>query len=203
MNFNIAAGLASLKAVAQNPAERVNQIIRFSKFYIYLFLNYYLFCVNKIVYFCSMNANLDIIKGVHPGIILERELKQRKLGKGQFALSINEFPQTLGSITKGKRKMNTSLALKIEHALHIEEGYFMILQVFYDIEEEKRKSNTEHPDLSKLRPVLFWDTKIEKINWKKQKRAVIKRIFERGNEIEKNEITRFYGKESIDEVLNN
>lgn len=150
-----------------------------------------------------MNATLDIIKGVHPGIILERELKQRKLRKGQFALSINEFPQTLGSITKGKRKMNISLALKIEQALHIEEGYFMILQVFYDIEEEKRKSNAHHPDLSKLRPVLFWDTKIEKINWEKQKRAVIKRIFERGNEIEKNEITRFYGKASIDEVLIN
>lgn len=148
-----------------------------------------------------MNATLDIIKGIHPGIILERELKQRKLRKGQFALSINEFPQTLGSITKGKRKMNIPLALKIEQALHIEEGYFMILQVYYDIEEEKRKKTTYHPNLSMLRPVLFWDTNIEKINWEKQKRAVIKRIFERGNEIEKNEITRFYGRESIDEVL--
>lgn len=148
-----------------------------------------------------MNATLDIIKGVHPGIILERELKQRKLRKGQFALSINEFPQTLGSITKGKRKMNIPLALKIEQALHIEEGYFMILQVYYDIEEEKRKKTTYHPNLSMLRPVLFWDTNIEKINWEKQKRAVIKRIFERGNEIEKNEITRFYGRESIDELL--
>jgi antitoxin HigA-1 len=148
-----------------------------------------------------MNATLDIIKGVHPGIILDRELKQRKLRKGQFALSINEFPQTLGSITKGKRKMNISLALKIEQALHIEEGYFMILQVFYDIEREKRKSNMNHPNLSLLREVLFWDTKIEKINWEKQKRSVIKRVFERGNEVEKNEITRFYGKESIKEAL--
>ena len=47
--------------------------------------------------------------------------------------------------------MNTALALKIENALGIEEGYFMILQVYYDIEEEKRKQNTEHPDLSKFR----------------------------------------------------
>lgn len=58
-----------------------------------------------------------------------------------------------------------------------------------------------HPNLSLLRPILFWDTKIENINWDKQKRAVIKRIFERGNEIEKNEIIRFYGIESINEVL--
>ena len=148
-----------------------------------------------------MDATLDIIKGVHPGIILERELKKRKLRKGPFALSIHEFPQTLGSITKGKRKMNTSLALKIEQALHIEEGYFMILQVYYDIEEEKRKQTSKHPDLSKLRPVLFWDTKMENINWAKQKKTVIKRVFERGNDIEKKEITRFYGKKIIDEVL--
>ncbi len=67
--------------------------------------------------------------------------------------------------------MNTSLALKIENALGIEEGYFMILQVYYDIEKEKINQNTEHPDLTKLRPVLFWDTKIEKINWNKQKNA--------------------------------
>lgn len=118
-----------------------------------------------------MKTQLSIIKGVHPGFILERELKERHLRKGPFALSLKEFPQTIGSITKGKRKMNTSLALKIENALGIEEGYFMILQVYYDIEKEKINQNTEHPDLTKLRPVLFWDTKIEKINWNKQKNA--------------------------------
>lgn len=149
-----------------------------------------------------MNSQLSMIKGVHPGIILERELKQRKLAKGRFAISLNEFPQTLVSITKGKRKMNTSLALKIEKALEIEEGYFMILQVYYDIELEKRKQNDKHPNLKKLRPILFWDTKIGSIDWEKQKRAVIQRVFERGNEKEKEEIIRFYGKNNVDSLIN-
>lgn len=148
-----------------------------------------------------MKSNIKIIKGIHPGIILERELKQRNLGKSRFAISLQEFPQTLVSITKGKRKMNTPLALKIEQALGIEEGYFMILQVYHDIEEEKRRQNTEHPDFTKLRSILFWDTKLEKIVWDKQKKAVIKRVFERGNEIEKKEIVRFYGKEVVNEIL--
>ena len=147
-----------------------------------------------------MKTQLSIIKGIHPGFILERELKERHLRKGPFAISLKEYPQTLVSITKGKRKMNTPLALKIENALGIEEGYFMILQVYYDIEQEKSRQNTEHPDLTKLRRVLFWDTKMEKINWKKQKNAVIKRVFERGNEIEKKEIIRFYGKENINDI---
>ena len=70
-----------------------------------------------------MDKRLSVLKGVHPGIVLERELKERKLPRGRFALSVNEFPQTIGAITKGKRNMNTSLALRIEHALDIEEGF--------------------------------------------------------------------------------
>lgn len=150
-----------------------------------------------------MEKEISILKGLHPGFVLERELKKRKLSKGRFALSINEFPQTLGAITKGKRNMNTALALRIENALGIEEGYFMTLQVFYEIKEEKRRlNNNQQPDLSKLRPVLFWDTKFEKIDWYAQKKAVIKRVFERGDETEKNEIIRFYGREEVDSILN-
>ncbi|HMH33713.1 MAG TPA: hypothetical protein VK543_11825 [Puia sp.] len=149
-----------------------------------------------------MITNLFILKGLHPGIVLDRELKQRKLAKGRFAISLNEYPQTLGEITKGKRRMNTSLALKVEKALGMEEGYFMILQVFYDIREEKSKqAGMSRPDLSKIRRVLFWDTDMGKIDWQKQKRAVIRRVFERGDDGEKEEIIRFYGKEVIDTAL--
>ncbi|KAA2245743.1 plasmid maintenance system antidote protein [Chitinophaga agrisoli] len=147
-------------------------------------------------------SDIAILKGIHPGFVLERELKKRNLAKGPFALSLQEFPQTLGAITNGKRKMNTALALKIERALGIEEGFFMILQVYYDIQEEKRKQETKAiPDLTKLRPGLFWDTKIETLDWQRYKEAVIKRIFERGDDVEKAEITRFYGKNIIDQVL--
>lgn len=162
----------------------------------------YILRVNIFVYFCEMNFELSVIKGIHPGFILERELKKRKLGKGRFAISLQEFPQTLVSITKGKRKMNTALALRIEKALGLEEGYFMILQVYYDINAEKKKQNTQHPDLSKLRTVIFWDTKIEMIDWKKHKTAVIKRVFARGNDIEKSEIARFYGQDEINAIIN-
>jgi antitoxin HigA-1 len=149
-----------------------------------------------------MKTKLSIIKGIHPGLILERELKQRHLSKGPFALSLEEYPQTLVSITKGKRRMNTNLALKIEKALGIDEGYFMTLQVFFDIKELKKKQYKIHPDFTKLRRVLFWDTKMENIDWEMQKNAVIKRVFERGNETEKKEIIRFYGQENVKDILN-
>ena len=145
-----------------------------------------------------MNSNISIIKGIHPGLILERELKNRKLPKGTFARSINEFPQTITTITKGKRRMNPALSLKIEQALGLEEGYLMVLQAYCDIAQEKKKIfKNYHPDLSKLRSVIFWDTDIKHIDWEKNKLAVIYRVFERGNEQEINEIIRFYGKETL------
>ena len=149
-----------------------------------------------------METKLSLLKGIHPGFVLEHELEKRKWRKAHFALEINEHPQTITAISKGKRGMNTALALKIEKALGMEEGFLMTLQVFYEISEEKKKQDHSHPDLSKLRTVLFWDTRIEHLDWQKQKKAIIKRIFERGNEMEKKEITRFYGKPSVAKILN-
>lgn len=142
------------------------------------------------------------MKGVHPGLIVARELNRRGIGKSKFAISLQEYPQTFSTITLGKRDMNTALALKIEKALNLEEGYLMILQIYYDIERVKRKQGIKHPDLKKVRRILFWDTLMENIDWEKQKRAVIERVFERGNKTEKDEITRFYGKEAIDKIMN-
>ena len=149
-----------------------------------------------------MNKELEILKGIHPGFVLERKIQEKHLKKGQLALTIREYPQTLTAITKGKRDMNTPLSLKLEKELGLEEGYFMLLQVFYDINQEKQKEHLPKPDLGKLRRVLFWDTKLEAIDWQRQYKAIIKRIFERGNQQEKDEIIRYYGRGKVDAVLN-
>ena len=149
-----------------------------------------------------MNQELEILKGTHPGIIVDRKLKEKKLPKGRFALQINEYPQTLGAIIKGKRNMNIPLAMKIEKELNLTEGFLMMLQIFYDIKQEKHKLvEKTNPDLSKLRRGLFWDTDMKKIDWHCQRRAVIQRVFERGNSDEKAEITRFYGDSEINQFI--
>jgi addiction module HigA family antidote len=146
-----------------------------------------------------MKTTIDIIKGIHPGKIIERELKKRNINKRQFALSVGEHPQTLGSIIKGNRKMNVDLSLKIEEKLELEEGFLMTLQVFHDIKEAKKDSNYK-PDLSKIRKGVFWDTTFDRIDWKLMKVSVIKRIFAYGNETEQEEITRFYGKDEVSKI---
>ena len=144
-----------------------------------------------------MKTVLEIIKGVHPGKFLERELKKHIINNRQFALSIGEHPQTIGAIINGKRRMNIALSLKIEEKLKLEEGFLMTLQLHYDIKLSKFDPDYK-PDLSKIRKITFWDTTLETIDWKKMKRSVIERIFSYGEEEEQKEIIRFYGKERVD-----
>ncbi len=63
------------------------------------------------------------------------------------------------------------------------------------------QSSKRHPDFSKIPRFLFWDTNFDEIDWKNKYVAVIKRVFERGDEEAKIEIEKFYGKELIKSVL--
>ena len=47
-----------------------------------------------------MINEISILKGIHPGLVLDRKLKERKMRKRSFALSINEYPQTISAITR-------------------------------------------------------------------------------------------------------
>ncbi len=140
-------------------------------------------------------------KGIHPGIVLDRELKKRSIRQRPFALALDEHPQTFNAIIKGKRGINTSLALKIERELELEEGTLVLLQAYYDIQKVKEKEDQITPDLASLNKSMFWDTDIKHIDWNQQYRAVIQRVFERGSETDKKEITRFYGSDKVKQVL--
>ena len=85
----------------------------------------------------NMNATIDLLKGLHPGHYLENELKKRKISKKVFAENVHEHLQTIVSITKAKRKFTTALSLKTEDFLHLEEGFILTLQAFYEIKKTK------------------------------------------------------------------
>ncbi|WP_116787810.1 helix-turn-helix transcriptional regulator [Flavobacterium psychrotrophum] len=149
-----------------------------------------------------MDKQFERYKGIHPGAVLQRELAKRQLAQRPFALSIDEFPQSLNQVILGKRDLSTATSLKLEKALGLEEGTLVLLQAYYDIAKLKKKEAAHNtPNLSRLRKSLFWDTNITKIDWQRQATAVIRRIFERGNLTEKKEILRFYGSEEVRKTI--
>lgn len=143
-----------------------------------------------------MNVKLvfEQYKGIHPGFILEHELKKRGIVKRQFAHSVNEHPQTFQAITKGQRKLPLELSFRIDEALNLEQGTMLFMQTFYEIAEYNKRHELLKPIIfNKLRPGLFWDTDINQIDWDKQSKAVIRRVYERGNEEERQAVREYYG----------
>lgn len=168
---------------------------------------------NCLLFFISLHhkSNINImvpeitkIRGIHPGIILKREIKKRGLKNKELASLVNEYAQTISAILNEKRSINPNLSIKLGIKLGIESDYFMILQASYDVKKaESETLKQETPNLKIIRKILFWDTDFDKIDWSKNKKAIIKRIFERGNDKEICEIMSFYGIDTIKKELKN
>jgi len=151
-----------------------------------------------------MLPEISKIKGIHPGAILKRELKNRGMKSNELAQLVNEYKQTISAILNERRSINPGLSIKLAKQLGVSDDYFMHLQASYDVkrELEQHHSDKRTPNLEKIRKTLFWDTDFEKLDWEKQKSAIIKRVFERGNEIEIREIISFYGLSTIVKIIN-
>lgn len=140
-----------------------------------------------------MDSRIDIIKGIHPGKFIERELNKKSLTQRALAEDTGIPYQTINAIIAGRRSLTIEQAIKIDKTLGYEEGFLAILQTHYDIKQYKEKAFANlYTEAPRIRKSLFWDADFNKINWGKYKEAVIKRVFERGNKDEIDEITRFY-----------
>lgn len=145
-----------------------------------------------------MLPKIEKIKGIHPGYILKRELKKRGLKISELASNIDEHKQTLSAIINRKRKITPILSIKLSKTFSVSQDYFMLLQASYEVKTIAASiEEDEKPNLEKFRRILFWDTDINSINWGKQRKAIIKRVLERGNNDEISELIDFYGKETI------
>jgi addiction module HigA family antidote len=141
-----------------------------------------------------MKDLIEIIKGIHPGKFIERELKKKGLTQRSLAEKTGIPFQTINAIVAGKRNLTTGQALKLDQVLGYEDGFFAILQTHYDIKSYKDKQQASlYTEAPHIRKSLFWDSDFNKINWAKYKNAVIRRVFERGSKDEIEEITRYYG----------
>jgi addiction module HigA family antidote len=146
-----------------------------------------------------MIDRINILKGIHPGKIIERDLNKNHMTQRVLAEIVRVPYQTINAIISGRRNITLETALNIERILGYDEGFLLILQDFHNIstyKEKKSKENYNHAP--NIRKSLFWDSDFNKIDWERYKKAVITRIWERGNQSEKEEIIRFYNIKATD-----
>lgn len=141
-----------------------------------------------------MRYRIENIKGMHPGALIKHELNKKKISQRKFAASIDEHWQILNAVINEKRGISLTTALKIEKEFGYQEGFLMILQVYYDIAKQKQKElRNSIKGVPDIRRILFWDTDFDSIDWATSKESIISRVVERGTEDEIAEIARFYG----------
>lgn len=148
-----------------------------------------------------MLPRLNKVKGIHPGTLLRWELDNLNIKGSELADAIGEHKQTISAILNKRRDINPSLSIKLSKVFKTDKDYFMLLQASYDVKLIEESEIKETPNINNIRRVLFWDTDFNKIDWNKNKKAVIKRVLERGNKTEINEIISFYGKKTISKEI--
>ncbi|MDE6436566.1 MAG: HigA family addiction module antidote protein, partial [Muribaculaceae bacterium] len=63
--------------------------------------------------------NLSPFEPTHPGELIKDELEARNLTQAKLAESIGVSPSLINEIIKGKRSVNTEMALLVEAALNV------------------------------------------------------------------------------------
>ncbi len=87
---------------------------------------------------------------LHPGEVLDMELKARGISKSDFAASIGLKAANLSELLHQRRHVSAGLALKLEAILGIDAEFWMRVQSGYDLEIERKKGRLSPKNL--LRP---------------------------------------------------
>lgn len=133
------------------------------------------------------------------GAVLNRILVKEKFNQRQLAERSGILYQRICDYIANRRRITIEASLKLEQALGVGiAGFFYRIQTNHDIYTQmNRQMSDYHPDLSHYRKALFWDTSIDRLDWRQNRRWIIRRVFEYGSDSEIRETIRFYGKDTV------
>jgi addiction module HigA family antidote len=141
-----------------------------------------------------MNHRIDILKGTHPGRVIEYDIKKNRTSQNALAASIGVTKQMINAVISGRRGLSVELALKIEKEMGYEEGFLARLQTLFDIEKVKYEwSKAHYKTAPNIRRSLFWDYDFDNMDWGRYRKAIVHRVLTRGSAEEQREIARYYG----------
>ena len=98
----------------------------------------------------SSTTTTEVIRNPHPGeILLEEFLKPMGLSQNAVARAVHVPPRRINEIVLGKRAMSADTDLRLARYFGMSEGFFLGLQVDYDLMERRREIEG---DLSTIEP---------------------------------------------------
>lgn len=80
------------------------------------------------------------LKNIHPGeILLEEFLTPLTISQNKLARDISVPPRRINEIILGKRSITADTDLRLSRALGTSEGFWLGLQMEFDLEERRRE----------------------------------------------------------------
>ncbi len=98
------------------------------------------------------------LKNIHPGeILLEEFLLPMNISQNKLGIDIGVSPRRINEIVHGKRAVTADTDLRLSRALGTSEGFWVGLQVDYDLEEKKASIKSK---LEKIKLLVSLDNVI-------------------------------------------
>ena len=85
--------------------------------------------------------NLLPFEPTHPGELIMDELEARNMTQAKLAENIGVSPSLLNEIIKGKRAVNTEMALMLEAAIDLPADMLLNMQTAYNMQMAKSNSS--------------------------------------------------------------
>ncbi len=82
--------------------------------------------------------NLTPVEPTHPGSLLKEEIEYRGISQKKLSTQTGISYTVLNEVLNCKRPVSTEYALLLEAALGIEAGFWIKMQIDYDIQTAKR-----------------------------------------------------------------
>lgn len=134
---------------------------------------------------------IDTYKGIPPGKIIAKRLAKRGITQRKLAMEIGEHYQTMNAVIRGTRYLTIDQSLKMDKALGFPEGFFAIVQTYYQISLAKRKK-AEVNRVPAIRKSVFWDVDSDMLDWTIYKGFIVDRVNQRGSKEEIEKVKSYY-----------
>ncbi|HSY76431.1 MAG TPA: HigA family addiction module antitoxin [Bacteroidia bacterium] len=88
------------------------------------------------------------VSPIHPGTLLQDEIKYRGILQEELAAWMKIEPAELLTIMGGDKGINAEFALKVETTIGVDANYWLYMQAKYDIDTLRIKEWKENPELA-------------------------------------------------------
>ena len=137
--------------------------------------------------------DMQAYKGIAPGKIIAHGLKERGLSQKELAERVQCHAQTISAIVTGIRDIPLDLSFRLDKEFGFEGGFFLLMQTHYKIRIHALQSQTAPRGIiPSIRRIVFWDIDMDTLDWNANKDYIIRRVEERGNENEKQQVKAYY-----------